>query len=415
MVAVDGARLWRDLMDIAQIGATSRGGSHRLALTDTDKRARDRFAYWCEQTGLTITRDEMGSMFARREGRNPELPPILVGSHLDTQPLGGRFDGVYGVLAALEAMRTLDREGIATDHPIEVVNWTNEEGARFSPATMASGVAAGAWGLEETLARTDKDGVSVGDALQSIGEAGTRPARLSPPHAYLEIHIEQGPVLEAEGLPLGVVEGARGQVWYNLSITGTEAHAGAAAMNLRRDALAAAAEIISMVEKFALIEHPDAVGTVGSIKASPNSPNVVPGKVDLTVEFRAFDHDALRRLDGHFRAGLEDVARRRSVAIEHEVSMRTDPVSFDPSLVDALADAAESAHIPYRRMASGAGHDACRIAAIAPAAMLFIPCVGGLSHNEAEEITPAWAEAGARALTLGILAADRLDFIAFAD
>ncbi|HEY8594957.1 MAG TPA: Zn-dependent hydrolase [Devosiaceae bacterium] len=406
----NGERLWAELMAMAELGATENGGSERLALTERDKAARDLFAAWCLELKLDVHVDEIGSMFARRAGRNPDLPPIMVGSHLDTQPRGGRFDGVYGVLAAIEALRTIEEAGHGLQHPVEIVNWTNEEGSRFAPATMGSGVFAGAWSLSEALSRTDRNGISVADALKAIDYVGTLKAKKRPIHAYLEAHIEQGPVLEARGIPIGAVTGARGQIWYRLTITGTEAHAGAAAMDLRRDALAAAAEVILAVETLAKGEHPDAVGTVGSISATPNSPNVVPGRVDLTVEFRAFEKDTLLRLDQGLKAWLKGTREQRGVAIDLEVSMRSDPVAFDAKLVAAIEQSAADAGHEVMRMPSGAGHDACRIAAIAPAAMIFIPCVGGISHNEAEDITVDWAEAGASVLAGAILAADATGF-----
>lgn len=408
-IRANGDRLWRSLMAMAEIGATEKGGSNRLALTLEDKAARDLFAAWALEMGLEVHVDRIGSMFARRAGRKPDLPPIVVGSHLDTQPFGGRFDGVYGVLAALEAVRCIGEAELLLDHPVEVVNWTNEEGSRFAPATMASGVFAGAWPLKETLAKTDRDGVSVGDALAAIDYAGSVPVGGRKLHAYLETHIEQGPVLEAGDVPVGAVTGARGQIWYRIAITGAEAHAGAAAMDLRRDALAAAAEVILAVESLAKGEHPDAVGTVGSIVAAPNSPNVVPGRVDLTAEFRAFDPDALVRLDDGLRDWLRQTEEQRGVGIGIEVAMENDPVAFDERLVAAIMQSAEESGIKAMEMPSGAGHDACRIAAVAPAAMLFIPCVGGISHNEAEEITPEWAEAGATVLANAIIAADGLE------
>ncbi|SBV92189.1 N-carbamoyl-L-amino acid hydrolase [uncultured Alphaproteobacteria bacterium] len=395
---IDGDRLWRSLMDLARIGATPKGGVARLALTALDGEARRLFVSWCEAAGLAVEIDAIGNIFARRAGRNPDLPPVMLGSHIDTQPTGGKFDGCFGVMAGLEVIRTLDDLGIATEAPIEVVAWTNEEGSRFPPCMMGSGVFTGRFGLEETLDKADGDGLRVGDELARIGFAGSRPAAGHAVGAYFEAHIEQGPVLEDEGKTIGVVIGTLGQKWFDLTLTGQEAHAGPTPMRRRRDALLAASHVVQAVNRIALDAGEYACGTVGCLSVFPDSRNVIPGRVDLTIDFRHWEAAALDAMVAQLRARLAQIARDLDVAADLRATADFPPLGFHPECVAAVRQAAGRLGFSHRDIVSGAGHDAIFLAEVAPAAMIFVPCEDGISHNEAENAKPEDLAAGASVL-----------------
>ena len=406
-VHVDGARLWQRLMTLARIGATAKGGVCRLALSELDGEARRQFMAWAAERGCTLRIDAIGNLFARRAGTDDSLPAVATGSHIDTQPTGGKFDGNYGVLAGLEVLHTLDDAGIRTRAPLEVCVWTNEEGSRFVPVMMGSGVYAGAFSLEHALAATDAGGTTVRDALQAIGQAGPAPAAVADgaPRfaAYFEAHIEQGPVLEDADVTIGVVTGALGQRWYDVTVTGMEAHAGPTPMDLRRDALLPAAALMQRVNAIALAEQPHGRGTVGSVDVFPNSRNVIPGRVRFTVDFRHADEAGLGRMDAALRAAVAQLARPGiEIAVEQVVSFPPQP--FDAGLIEQVRGAAARAGLSHRDVASGAGHDAVYVARTAPAAMIFVPCKDGISHNEIEDAKPEHLTAGAEVLLHAMLA-----------
>jgi N-carbamoyl-L-amino-acid hydrolase len=399
---IDGDRLWDSLMEMAKIGATEKGGCCRLALTDLDRAARDLFVAWCREAGCTISVDQMGNIFARRTGVEPGLPPVLAGSHLDTQPTGGRFDGVYGVLTGLEVIRTLNDHNIQTQHSVEAVCWTNEEGSRFAPAMVASGVFAGVYELDYGLARVDGDGRTMGEELQRIGYAGSE-AMGRPLHAYFEAHIEQGPILVEEGIDIGVVTDAQGQRWYELELTGTESHAGPTPMDRRQDALLGAARVISLVNEVGLAYAPVACATVGMIESHPNSRNVIPGRVFLTIDIRHPEDAVLSQMDQEIRDGVKEISARDNLTGKLEQIFCYAPVPFDRSCVNAVQTSADQCGYRSREIVAGAGHDACFIAQAAPTSMVFIPCVDGISHNETEDIKPEWSTAGANVMLNAIL------------
>lgn len=401
---INGERLWASLMEMATIGATPKGGVCRLALTDLDKQGRDLFVRWCQDAGCTVKVDQMGNIFARRPGRNNALAPVGTGSHLDSQPTGGRFDGVYGVLAGLEVIRTLNDRGIETERPVEASVWTNEEGSRFAPAMVASGVYAGVFTLDYGLSRADADGKTVGEELQRIGYAGTEPVGGRAVHAFFETHIEQGPILETEGQTIGVVTDAQGQRWYELTLTGQESHAGPTPMPVRRDALLGAAKVIQLVNDIGLAHAPVAVSTVGMINSFPNSRNVIPGKVFLTVDFRCPDNVELEKMDAELRAGVAKIAA--AAKLDHELAQifQYDCVHFDESCVQMVRAGAHALGYSTRDIVSGAGHDACYMSKVTPTAMIFVPCIGGISHNEIEDAKPEWIEAGGNVLLSAMLA-----------
>jgi N-carbamoyl-L-amino-acid hydrolase len=385
-------------MEMARVGPGVAGGNNRQTLTDEDKEGRDLFAGWCSEAGLEVRVDAMGNMFARREGTDESLPPVMIGSHLDTQPTGGKFDGVLGVLAGLEVVRSLNDHKLKTRHPIEVVNWTNEEGTRFAPAMVASGVFAGEISLEDAYASEDVQGVRLGDELARIGYKGDVPVGGRDIKAMFELHIEQGPILEKEGLEIGVVTHAQGLRWIDFHLSGFPCHTGTTPMPMRRDALLGAARAVDHVNKVALEFAPDAVATVGFIEVEPNSRNVVPGETRFCVDMRNPSLEALEAMKQAIVGGIQHIAKDLGLACETKQVGAYDPVTFDETCVDAVRTAAERLGYSHRDMVSGAGHDACHIAAIAPTAMVFCPCVGGISHNEAEEISPEWAVAGADVL-----------------
>ena len=404
---IDGQRLWDSLMEMAKIGATEKGGVRRLALTDLCKQSRDLFITWCEAAGCTIKVDKMGNIFARRAGRNNDLAPVLAGSHLDSQPTGGRFDGVYGVLSGLEVLRTMNDLGIETERPFEVAMWTNEEGSRFAPAMVASGVFAGVYDLEYGLSRADTDGKTMGEELTRIGYDGPEEVGGRDIHAYFESHIEQGPILEDEGITVGVVTDAQGQRWYELTVTGVESHAGPTPMGIRKDALLGASRIVETVNRIGLDNAPVACATVGMLEVYPNSRNVIPGRVFLTIDFRHPDDDVLARMDAAMREAVQAICDDIGLELELKQIFYYAPVHFDESCVSAVRQGAAACDHSMREIVSGAGHDACYLAGVAPSAMIFIPCVDGISHNEIEDAKPEWVTAGCDVLLHAVL--DRLD------
>ncbi len=399
---IDGARLWDSLMHLARIGATEKGGVCRLALTDLDRQGRDLVCAWARDIGCTVRIDAIGNIFMRRAGRRDDLPTVMTGSHIDTQPTGGKFDGNYGVLAGIEVLRTLHDRGLVTEAPLEVAVWTNEEGSRFVPVMMGSGVYAGAFTLEHALSQRDHAGIRVSDALAGIGYAGDA---MQTPHvrAYFEAHIEQGPILEARQAVIGSVTGALGQRWYDVTVTGMEAHAGPTPMDLRQDALLAGAEIIRLVNRVALEHGADSRGTVGWIENRPNSRNVIPGTVRLSADLRAADDATLASMDRALRAGCSALSAKVRIEVEQVVYFPPQP--FDPALVDAVRESAGQLGLQALDIVSGAGHDAVYMAAVAPTAMIFVPCKDGISHNEIEDARPEHLEAGCNVLLQAMLRA----------
>jgi N-carbamoyl-L-amino-acid hydrolase len=394
-------------MDLARIGGTEKGGVCRLALTDLDRQGRDLFVNWAMDAGCEVRVDAIGNIFARRPGRDNRLPVVMTGSHIDTQPTGGKFDGNYGVLAGLEVLRTLNDAGVQTEAPLELAVWTNEEGSRFVPVMMGSGVYAGAFTLEHALSQQDRDGVSVRQALSDIrydGDAAVPPAQPDGVGAYFEAHIEQGPVLEAADTVIGVVTAALGQRWYDVVLTGVEAHAGPTPMPLRRDALLAASDLVLAVNQIALAHAPDARGTVGWMDVFPNSRNVIPGRVRMTVDLRAADDATLSAMDAALRAAVDAAAAARGVAAQVEQVVYFAPQPFAPALVDSVREGAKSLSLSAMDVVSGAGHDAVYLARVAPAAMIFVPCKDDISHNEIEDARPEHLEAGCNVLLRAMLA-----------
>ena len=400
---VNGARLWDSLMEMAKIGATPAGGVNRLTLTDLDRQSRDLFIAWCKDAGCSIKVDRMGSIFARRAGSDDSLPPVMLGSHLDTQPTGGKFDGALGVMAALEVLRSLNDFDIKTRHPIEIVSWTNEEGSRFAPAMTASGVFAGVLKLEDALDIRDVDGKAIGAELDRIGFAGAEPVGGRPIHAFFELHIEQGPILEEEGIDIGVVTAANGQKWYEITLTGVESHAGPTPMKRRKDALVGAARVVELVNKIGHDHDPAACATVGMVQVHPNSRNVIPGRVFVTVDFRHPDGAKLDSMDAALRKGLEEIATGAGLRYQVEMVANFPPQPFEASCIQAVRNAIARLGYTSRDITSGAGHDAVYLARVCPTSMIFTPCVDGISHNEAENMTPEWASAGADVLLHAVL------------
>lgn len=404
-IRVDGARLWHSIMTMAEIGATAKGGSHRLTLSDEDKTARDLFAGWCAEAGLAMSVDAMGDMFARRAGRSADCAPVGMGSHLDTQPFGGRFDGVFGVLAGLEVARTLNDHGIDTELPLEVVNWTNEEGARFAPSMLASGVYGGVFDLDWALSRRAVDtGASLLDELKRIGYQGAQPVRDHEFSAFFECHIEQGPILEAAGIPVGVVNAAQGFRWYDVALEGFASHTGSTPMAGRRNALLGMARAALAVDDIAKEYAPLARGTVGSqVEVGPGSRNVIPGTVDFTVDMRHPDADTLAAMDAALRNACAEAAADFGLTLRMEQISHTEPVAFDPELVASVKSACERLGFAHQYITSGAGHDACYVAKRAPTVMLFAPCKDGISHHESESAQPEDLEAVCNVLLHSVL------------
>lgn len=402
---IDGARLWDSLMALARIGATDKGGVRRLALTDEDRAGRDLVTGWCREAGLTVTIDRIGNIFARRDGTDPVRAPVMSGSHIDTQPSGGRFDGNYGVLAALEVVRTLNAQGIRTAAPVELAIWTNEEGTRFQPVMMGSGVFASVFDLEQTLGRTDLDGRTVGAELKRIGYAGAAPCGGRPVGAYFEAHIEQGPVLEDTKNTIGVVTGVMGLRWFQVTVSGQDSHAGPTPMHLRRDAMLGAARMVEAVNRIALDNQPHGRGTVGHLRVKPNSINVVPGEVNFSVDIRHAEAAGLDAMEEALRTEFARIATHGRLEVAIADVSRFAPTAFDRGMVDAVRDAASRLGLPHMDIVSGAGHDAVYLARLAPTAMIFVPCENGISHNEIENASPQDLEAGCNVLLHAMLAA----------
>ena len=391
---IDANRLWDSIMEMAKIAPGVAGGSNRQTLTDGDKEGRELFQSWCEDAGLSVGVDRMGSMFATREGEDSDALPVYVGSHLDTQPTGGKFDGVLGVLAGLEIVRTLNDLGVKTKHPIVVTNWTNEEGTRFAPAMLGSGVFAGIHNEEWAYDRVDTDGKTFGNELKRIGWQGDEATGARKMHAFFELHIEQGPILEAEGKDIGVVTHGQGLSWTEVTITGKDSHTGSTPMPMRRNAGLGMARILDFVNTMAFDHAPHAVGAAGHIEVYPNSRNVIPGRVVFTVDLRSPNLDILTEMGDRLRNEGRKICDSLDLEVTFEKVGGFDPVEFDTECVTAVREAAEKLGYSHRDLISGAGHDACWINRVAPTAMVMCPCVDGLSHNEAEDISLDWAKAG---------------------
>lgn len=395
---INGDRLWDSLMEIAKIGPGIAGGNNRQTLTDEDGEARALLQKWCEQAGCTLGVDKLGNMFATREGSDPDALPVYVGSHLDTQPTGGKYDGVLGVLGALEILRTLNDLDIKTKHPIVLANWTNEEGTRYPPAMLGSAVFAGILDLDWAYAQKDADGLLLGDELKRIGWCGDEEVGARKMHAFFELHIEQGPILEAEQKDIGIVTHGQGLSWTEITITGKESHTGTTPMPMRKNAGLGMARVIDLVDQIALSHAPHAMGAVGHIEIYPNSRNVIPGQAVFTVDFRCPDEAVLRTMEAKLQEGATKICGEMGLDITLNSVGGFDPVTFDEGCVSALRNAAQNLGYSHKDIVSGAGHDACWINRVAPTAMVMCPCVDGLSHNEAEEISKEWAAAGADVL-----------------
>ncbi len=395
---VNGDRLWESIMEMAKIGPGVAGGNNRQTLTDDDAKGRELFKSWCEKEGLAMGLDTMGNMFARREGTDPNALPVMVGSHLDTQPTGGKYDGVLGVLGGLEIIRTLNDLDIKTKHPIEIVNWTNEEGTRFAPPMLSSGVFASMHTEEWAYNREDSEGKKFGDELKRIGWRGEEPVGERKLHAFYELHIEQGPILEDENVDIGVVTHGQGLNWLQVTLVGKESHTGSTPMPKRVNAGLGMARITQLVDEIALSHAPHAVGAIGHIDVYPNSRNIIPGKVVFTVDFRHPNKEVIQDMEDRMRKGAADIAEKIGLTMDIEKVGNFDPVEFDKDCVEKVRDAAKTLGYSYMNIVSGAGHDACWINRVAPTAMIMCPCVDGLSHNEAEEITKEWSTAGADVL-----------------
>ncbi|MFT4279556.1 MAG: Zn-dependent hydrolase [Rhodopseudomonas sp.] len=400
---IDSSRLWDTIHTTAQFGGTPKGGVRRLTLSAEDKQVRDWFRAACEKAGLDVGVDTLGNMFALRKGRDMTKPPIGLGSHLDTQPTGGKFDGILGTLAALEVIRTLNDAGIETELPLCITNWTNEEGSRFAPAMMGSAAFVGDFTVDDVLSRKDAAGISVAEALDGIGYRGDKAVGAQPFSGFIELHIEQGPILEAEGKTIGVVDHGQGVLWYDGKITGFESHAGSTPMHLRRDALATLSEIVLAVEKIATELGPNAVGTVGEAVISSPSRNVIPGEIAFTIDMRSADASIMDQLDQKLRAAVAEIAPRRKVEVALDLVWRKEPTHFDQRLVGAVEAAANALGYANRHITSGAGHDACNLNTKIPTAMIFVPCKDGISHNELEDATQPDCAAGANVLLHTVL------------
>ena len=403
ILEINGQRLWDSLMEMARIGATVKGGCNRQTLTDLDREARDLYIEWAKAAGCTVRIDTMGNIFARRAGKDNELPVVMTGSHIDTQPTGGKFDGVYGVLAGLEVIRSLNDLNIETIASIEASIWTNEEGARFAPSMIASGVFAGSYDAGFALGCTDGDGVTIGAELERIGYAGDAPCGGRALGAFFEAHIEQGPILESEAKTVGVVTGVQGLRWYDVHLRGQDSHSGSTPMPGRRDALVGSAEIVAAVDALALSFAPDGAATVGQLEVSPNSRNTIPGHVFFTVDIRHPSAGVMDQMDEAFRNVCAEIATRRALEYSVDVVAYTPPVVFDKNCVDAVRRASEQLGYPCLEIRSGAGHDACHISKVAPTGMVFVPCAGGLSHNEAESAEAEDLAAGCNVLLHAML------------
>ncbi len=391
---INSARLWDSLEEMAKIGPGVAGGCNRQTLTDADGEGRHLFKRWCEAAGMTMGVDTMGKMFATRAGTDAAALPVYIGSHLDTQPTGGKYDGVLGVLAGLEVVRSMNDMGLRTKHPVVVTNWTNEEGARFAPAMLASGVFAGIHTEEYAKGRKDLDGKVFGEELARIGWVGAETVGARKMHAMFEYHIEQGPILEAEGKTIGVVTHGQGLWWLEITLTGKDAHTGSTPMHMRVNAGLGMARITERVHQIAMAHQPNAVGAVGQVKVFPNSRNVIPGKVIFTVDIRSPEQGKLDAMKGEVMRAAHAVAKELGLGCAIEEVGHFDPVTFDPGLVKIVRQSTEKLGFSHMDIVSGAGHDACWINRVAPTVMVMCPCVDGLSHNEAERISEEWAAAG---------------------
>ncbi len=404
-LTINPQRLWDSLMETAKFGGTPKGGIKRLTVSDEDKKVRDWFKAECEKLGMTVEVDEVGNMFALRPGKRKDVLPIAMGSHLDTQPTGGKFDGVLGVLGPLEAMRTLVDMGYESNAPLMIVNWTNEEGSRFAPAMLCSGVYAGVFTPDFAYSREDRQGIKLGDELTRIGYRGKHKAGSIKFGAMFELHIEQGPILEAESKMIGVVTGVQGMRWYEVTVRGQESHTGATPMGLRKNALLGASRMIEAIHQ-AGMKHLPGVASVGLIENRPNSRNVVPGEVFFTVDLRHPDEAVLDQMEAEYQAALPKIAAELKLELEEKCIWKSPAVKFAPALIDCVRQGARQAGFSSREMASGAGHDAAYIARVAPTTMIFVPCLGGISHNEAESTTLEECGAGAQVLLNAVMAHD---------
>ena len=400
---IDPDRLWDSLMEMAKIGPGVAGGNNRQTLTDEDAEGRALFQTWCEKAGMDMGVDTMGNMFATRAGTDPDALPVYVGSHLDTQPTGGKYDGVLGVLGGLELVRTLNDLDVSTKHPIVVVNWTNEEGTRFAPAMLASGVFAGRHEQDWAYDRTDSDGKKFGDELKRIGWVGDEKVGSRKMHAMFELHIEQGPILEAENKDIGVVTHGQGLRWIECKITGKESHTGSTPMHMRKNAGRGLALITELVHEIAMKNQPNAVGAIGHIDVYPNSRNIIPGQIVCTIDMRTHLLDKLQSMVAELEERAPKLCEEIGVEFECSIVGQFDPPAFDEGCVSAVREAAEELGYSHMDIISGAGHDACWINDLAPTAMIMCPCEDGLSHNEAEEISKEWAQAGTDVLLHAVL------------
>ena len=395
---INGDRLWETIMEMAKIGPGVAGGNNRQTLTDDDAKGRELFKSWCEKEGLAMGLDTMGNMFARREGTDPNALPVMVGSHLDTQPTGGKYDGVLGVLGGLEIIRTLNDLDIKTKHPIEIVNWTNEEGTRFAPPMLSSGVFASMHTEEWAYNREDSEGKKFGDELKRIGWRGEEPVGERKLHAFYELHIEQGPILEDENVDIGVVTHGQGLNWLQVTLVGKESHTGSTPMPKRVNAGLGMAQLTMLVHEIALSHAPQAVGAVGHCEIFPNSTNIIPGKAVFTIDFRSPDPAVIAAMDRELRSGAGKIAQTLGLDISYEQAGALDPVEFDSACVNSVRAAAARLGYSHMDLVSGAGHDAFWMSKVAPTAMVMCPCIDGLSHNEAEEISQEWAAASTNVL-----------------
>ena len=400
---INGDRLWDSLMEMAKIGPGIAGGNNRQTLTDEDAEGRTLFQNWCESAGCTMGLDQMGNMFATRPGSDPEALPVYVGSHLDTQPTGGKYDGILGVLGGLEIINTLNDLNIKTKHPIVVTNWTNEEGTRYAPPMLASGVFGGVHTQEWAYDRVDADGKRFGDELVRIGWRGDEKVGERKMHAFFELHIEQGPILEAENKDIGVVTHGQGLSWTEITIIGKDSHTGSTPMHMRKNAGLAMARILENVDEIALSHAPHAVGAAGHIDVYPNSRNVIPGKVVFTVDLRSPELAVIDDMEQRLMLGAKKICDDMGLEVSFEKVGGFDPVTFDEKCVSSIRNAAERMGYSHMNIISGAGHDACWINGVAPSAMVMCPCVDGLSHNEAEDISKEWAVAGADVLMHAVI------------
>ncbi|MGA9433005.1 MAG: Zn-dependent hydrolase [Roseobacter sp.] len=400
---IDPDRLWDSLMEMAKIGPGVAGGNNRQTLTDDDAKGRALFKSWCDDAGLSMGVDTMGNMFATRAGQDPDALPVYMGSHLDTQPTGGKYDGVLGVLGALEVIRTLNDLDVKTKHPIVITNWTNEEGTRFAPAMLSSGVFAGKHSQDWAYDRVDAEGKSFGSELERIGWVGDEEVGARKMHAMFELHIEQGPILEAEGKDIGVVTHGQGLRWIECTVTGKESHTGSTPMHMRRNAGRGLALVTELVHEIAMKNQPNAVGAIGHIDVYPNSRNIIPGKVVFTVDMRTHLLDKLNAMVAEFEERAPKLCEDIGVEFDCHIVGQFDPPAFDETCVAAVRDAAQELGYSHMDIISGAGHDACWINDVAPTAMIMCPCVDGLSHNEAEDITKEWAQAGTDVMLHAVL------------